>query len=304
VVGENAMLKLTPMRLFIVLVLVTFGLALGLPPDPHAVQQLHTSATDYRLAIAALLIPYAVIWYLSFYAFAKLQEYSKPLRDTKDGSAFYKISIGLGAIAFSLVFPTTMSLILNDIASHHASFSAAATIINNYLGLFPGLISFLLLYNGTRSLLKTAKGSIEKLDLRWHIPWFIVFSVVFSHLTIANSGHGHPYHLSLWLLVLTFIAPYIYGWSLGLLSAYDLNLYARTTPGSLYRQAIKRFAVGIGIVIMASIAIQFLNVTIAQRVDKSLGAVLLIDYVLLIMVAAGLGLVALGTKRLKKIEEI
>jgi len=295
------MFRLTPMRLFVILVVLTFGLALGLPPDPHTVHQLHTTTANYRIAVAALLIPYALIWYLSFYAFAKLQEYGKLLKGAKDGFAFRKISIGMGAIAFSLVFPTTISLIVNDIATHHSTFKVASLIINNYLGLFPGMVSFLLLYSGTRSLLNTNKKIIEKLDLRWHIPWFIVFCIVFAHLAIDNR---HQYHLSLWLLILTFIVPYLYGWSVGILSAYDLTLYARTVAGSLYRQAIKRLALGITVVIIASIAIQFINITVAQRIDKSLGTLVLVDYILLIVVAVGLGLMALGTKRLKKIEEI
>ena len=289
---------------FIILTVITIGLALGLPPDPHAVQQLHTSAAAYRLAVAALLIPYAIIWYLSFYAFAKLQEYSRALKGSKDGAAFRKITMGMGTLAFSLVVPTTLSLMLNAIAVHHSSLKTATTIINNYLGLFPGLVSFFLLYNGTRALLHTAKGGTEKLDLRWYMPGFLLLSVVFSHLTIENQYRWDPYHLPLWLLIITFILPYLYAWMVGLLSTYDLNLYASMVPGSLYRRAIKQFARGISVVIAASIAIQFIDITLAQRIGKSLGVVLLFDYVLLIIIAIGLALMALGTKKLKQIEEI
>lgn len=292
------------MRLFAVLVVITLALALGLSPDPHVLRELHTTSTNYHLAIAALLVPYIVIWYVSFYTFAKLLEYSSPLRSTKDGAAFHKIAIGMGVLAYSLVVPTMLSLILNDIAAYDALFRTAAIIINNYLGLFPGLVSFLLLYNGSRSLLRTARGSTEKLDLRWHLPWFVLLSVMFSHLTIENDYRWHPYHLPLWLLVPTYITPYIYAWSVGLLCTYDLNLYAKTVPGALYRQAIKRFAAGIGVVIGASIAFQFLNVTVAQRIDRSLASVLLVDYMLLVVIASGLILMALGTKKLKRIEEI
>jgi len=67
------------MTWFVILVVVAVGLALGLQPDPEAVRQLHTTETAYRLAIAALLVPYILIWYTGFYTFAKLQEYSRPL---------------------------------------------------------------------------------------------------------------------------------------------------------------------------------------------------------------------------------
>lgn len=296
--------RLSPMRWFVILAVITIGLALGLPPDPHAVQQLHTSAVAYRVAVAAILIPYVIIWYLSFFAFAKLQEYSRALKGAKDGPAFHKIMAGMGFLAFSLVVPTTVSLVLNDIAAHYAGFKPAAIIINNYLGIIPGMIALLIIYNGTRMLLNTSKGWMEKVDLRWHAPWFLLLSVVFSHLAIENQYRYHPYHLSLWVLVATIIVPYLYAWTVGLMSAYGLNIFARTAPGTVYRQAIKRFAIGISVVIFASIAIQFVNATFGQRLSKSIGILLLVDYILLIIAAVGLGLMASGTKKLKLIEEV
>lgn len=297
-------MKLTPLKWYVILTVIAIGLALGLPPDPQTLQHLHTSTVAYRIAIAALLIPYALIWYASFYAFAKLQEYSRPLTGTKDGKAFHKITIGIGTLAFSLIVPTIISLILNNIAAHHHGFKTTAIITNNYLGLYPGLLAFVLLNNGTRALLHTTHSWARKFDLRLHFIWFLLLSVVFSHLAIENSYRDDPYHLSVVLLILTVIVPYLYGWVIGLLSAYNLRLYATAVPGILYKRAIKRFATGITITIIASILIQFVSITITQRLSSSLGAVLLIDYGLLIVVGVGLLLVALGAKRLKKIEEV
>lgn len=297
-------IRLTPMTWFVVLTLIAVGLAFGLPPDPHAVAQLHTSAIVYRLALAALLVPYILIWFASFYAFAKLHEYSKPIKKAKDGAAFHKIAIGMGAVALSLVVPTIISLIVSSIAAHYPSFETAAVIINNYVGLFPGVIAFLLLYNGARALLRTTKEGTQKLDLRWHAPWFLLLSVVFSHLAIENQYGSNPYHLSLWILIITFIVPYLYGWMVGLLSAYDLHMYAKTVKGLLYRKAVRQFARGIAVTVFGSIAIQFVSITFAKRISGSLGLVLLADYSLLIIILVGLTLMALGTKKLKRIEEI
>jgi hypothetical protein len=72
----------------------------------------------------------------------------------------------------------------------------------------------------------------------------------------------------------------------------------------LYKRAIRLFASGITVVILGSIAIQFVSITITQRLSDSLGAVLLIDYGLLIIVTIGLFLMAFGTKQLQKIEEV
>jgi hypothetical protein len=297
-------LKLTPLKWFMILAVIAIVLALGLPPDPAAVQKLHTSEAAYRLAITVLLIPYVLIWYTSFYAYNKLQEYTAHLKGAKDGDAFRKITAGMGMLSFTLVVPTIISLILNNVAAHHNSFEAAAVVINNYANLFPGLVAFLMLYNGSHMLLRSTEEGTQKLDLRWHAPWFLLLGVIFSHLTIENYYRSHPYHLALLPLIVTFIVPYLYAWALGLLCANDLHLYARTVLGSLYRRAIKQFASGILVVVVSSIAIQFVNITLMQRLSKSLGALLLIDYGLLIIVAIGLLLIASGTKKLKLIEEI
>jgi hypothetical protein len=209
----------------------------------------------------------------------------------------------MGSLAFALVLPTTLALITSSIAVHHPAFKAGSVIINNYLSLYPGLVAFLLFFNGARELLRTVKGSAEQIDLRWHAPWFLLLGVTFSHLVIQNRYRYHPYHLSMELLIITIIVPYLYGWLVGLLCAYQLRLYAKTVKGSLYRQAVRQFANGIAISIAGSIAIQFVNTALAQRLNKSLGIVLLVDYLLLIIVAVGLGLMALGTKKLQKIEE-
>jgi len=295
--------KLTPLRWFVLLSIVAIVLALGLPPDHSTLQQLHISSATYRVAIAALLIPYALIWYAGFYAFAKLQEYSSPLKGAKDGEAFRKLTVGMGTLAFALVVPTIISLVLTSIASHNASFKTASIIISNYLGLFPGMVAFLILLNGSRELLRTTKGGATKLDIRWHAPWFLLLTVTFSYLTIKNKYEFHPYHLPLILLITTFIVPYLYGWLVGLLSAYDLHLYAKTVSGALYRKGISQFAHGIFIGVIGSIAIQFVNITIAQRYDKSVGAIVLLDYLLLLIVGWGLLLIALGTKKLALIEK-
>jgi hypothetical protein len=296
--------KLTPMTWFVVLTLIAIGLALGLPVDPKAIEHMHTSSGAFRLAVAVLLIPYVLIWYAAFYAYAKLQEYSRLIKTTKDGAAFHKIAIGMGALAFALVVPTIISLILHSIAGQHPSFKAASVITVNYLTLFSALAAFLLLFNGARLLLRTVRNGILKLDIRKHAPWFLLLAITFSHLTIENYYQHNPYHVGKWVLITTFIVPYIYTWMVGLLCAYELYWYAKTVKGLLYRRAIKRFAQGLAVVVAGSIIIQFVNITILQRVNTSLTHVLLLDYVVLTIVIGGLFLMALGTKKLKKIEEL
>jgi hypothetical protein len=161
----------------------------------------------------------------------------------------------------------------------------------------------LVLYSGARALLITTPSGIEKFELRLHAGWFLLLSVVFARLVIENHIERHPYHVGLWVLIVTYIAPYLYAWAIGLLCAYSLYLYALAVKGSLYRSAIRLFSRGVALTILGSIAIQFVNNTLMHQFSQSLGALLLANYVLVLIVAAGLLLMALGTKRLKRIED-
>lgn len=296
--------SLTPMKWFVVLVIIAVGVALGLPPDPQAVRDLHTSPLAYRLAVALLLVPYVLIWYMGFYAYAKLKEYSDTIKNTSDGEAFRKLTLGMGVLAFSLIVPTILSLVSTNIAAHNHGFKNASIIINNYLTLYPGLVSFLLIFNGTRPLVRTLKDWGKYVDIRWHAPWFLLLGIVFSYLTIHNHYRSQQYHLGVPLLITTIIVPYVYAWLVGLLAAYELNLYAKRVRGTIYKRAMRLLSRGLAVAITGSIAIQFVNVTLLQSVRDDLGALLLVDYVLILIVLGGLLLISLGTRKLKKIEEV
>jgi hypothetical protein len=293
------------MRWFVVLAVLGVVLALGLPPDPHSLSQLHVSSTAYRLAVAFLLIPYIVIWYTAFYAFAKLQEYTRYVKKSAEGSAFRKLTIGMGVLAFGLVVPTLVSLLFGAIAQAHPGFKATGTVAANYLTLLLPLIAFTFFNTAARRLVSSTRTQPRLLTIRLFVLLFLILSTVYTRLTLHNHDlHPDSYYLNTFFLLVTIIIPYLYAWFLALFSAFEFRTYARQVKGLLYRRALRQFAAGITITICGSIAIQFVSSTIAGRVSQSLGSLLLVEYILLVIVAAGLVLMAFGTKKLKKIEEV
>lgn len=298
--------KSAPAIWFIILVAITVGLAVGLPPDPQSLQQLHTSATAYHLAILALLVPYGVIWYAAFYAFAKLMKYAHAIKGYPDGKAFDKITIGMGVLAYGLVLPTTLSLILQNIASYHHEFKPAAVVISNYLTILVVLVTFAFIGNGTRLLANAVKRRPGLAGARIFALIFIFLATVFTYLVVTHQAHHpHVYYLNAFWLVITFIIPYLYGWFMALFSAYEFGIYAKYAKGLLYRQALQLLSYGIITTVAGSVAIQFLNNTfVAETVSHSVGSVLIADYILLAIVGVGLCLMAFGAKKLQKFEEV
>jgi hypothetical protein len=296
--------KLTPMHWFVILAVTTAGLALCLPPDPQTLRQLHITSLVYRIAITLILVPFGIIWYTAFYAFTKLMEYSRAIKGSEDGQAFAKITAGMGVLAFGLVLPTTISLVLQNIAMHHQGFKAVDVIVTNYLNLLV-LASFLIIGNGTRLLANMAKYRPSLAGIRFFALLFISLSVLFTYLVIHfHEKHPDVYYLPTPLLLTTFIIPYLFGWFMALLSAYEFGLYAKYAKGLLYRQALRKLAQGIVVTILGSVVVQFVTSTVALKYSHSLGSLLAIEYILLLIIAVGLTLMALGTKKLKKIEEV
>src|SRR6185437_13925019 len=274
---------------FIILAVVTGGLALGLPPDPQTLERLHISSIEYRAAVFVLLIPYIVICYAAFYAFAKLREYAHTIKGFNDGKAFRSIMIGTGVLAFGLVLPTIVSLITEHVAMQDHAFKPASVLLSSYLSLVAGLAAFLYINNGSHVLVRLVKNPAGLGGIRNVGLLFIALTVVFTSLVMHyQMSHANAYYLNTPLLVATFIIPNVFGWFMALLSAYEFGLYAKLAKGLLYRRALRFFSRGIVVAIVGSIAGQFVSNTFEDRVSRSLGSLLVVDYALLILVAMGL----------------
>lgn len=296
--------KPSPMHWFVLLLAITCVLAVGLPPDPVLLKQLHISSSDYRLAILTLLIPYMICWYAGFYAFAKLSEYTPYLKNAIEGKAFAQTTRGMGILAFGLVIPTLASLLLQQIAIRHTGTKPAMTIISNYLSILFPLAALVYISAGSYILATTAKVKPKFTSVRIFAVIVILLSISYTFLVSRNYYHyNNPYHLPFVGLITTFVAPYLYLWFLGLLSAYYFKLYSMHITGLLYKQALSQFATGLSITMCGSIIAQFISGSVGAR-ESSLSWALLLNYIFLVVMAAGLIMMALSANKLKKIEEV
>lgn len=297
--------KLTPIQWFVILTLICVILALGLPPNQASLHSLDISPTVYRIALVVLLVPYIIIWYSAFYAYSKLGQYAATIKKAKEGQAFYKIMLGMGLLAYGLIIPTIVGLVLSNIADHNHNWAGIAANTGIYLGLAFVLPAFVLIGNGARALTGTLKAHIRLSQVYWIMGAFIVLGVMFSYLAVRNfHGNGPNYHMSIYQMLLTVVAPYVFLWFVGILSVADLALYASRTRGLLYRRFFRQFAVGIAIVVFGSITEEFLKNTLSKAASTSLSTLLFLDYILLIIIAAGLITMAIAAKKLTKIEKV
>jgi hypothetical protein len=102
----------------------------------------------------------------------------------------------------------------------------------------------------------------------------------------------------------TIIIPYLYAWFEGLACAYNFMLYSKNIKGFLYKKAFFQLSIGLAITVAGFIFIQFITSTLGVNTNKTLDYILVLIYILLGVLIIGLGIMALGAKKLKKIEEV
>ena len=298
------MRKLSPIAWFVVLLLLSAGFALGLPPSYSLLHTFHITHAEYRLAVFTLLVPYAIIWFSAFYGYDKLARYAKTVRGSREGDAFQNIATGTGFLAWGLALPTLLAILLGGITAHYPAFEPARTIIDEYAMLLAPLIGFVIIGAGTRKLADIVRARPTRAGVLLFGLAVIFVTIFFEHAVIRNRYiGGSPYYLPLTLLMTTIIAPYVFTWYTGLLAAYELWLYAIKARGVLYKRALSQLAGGIAIVIVGSVSAQYLAGSYATH-GTSVITVLAIAYSFLVIQALGYVLVAVGANRLKKIEEV
>lgn len=287
------------------LIVIAITLGLVLPPTTGMLHTLNISLTDYRLSISTIILPYALILFLAFYAYNRLQAYTIQLRRTREGHAFKNIAEGVRVLAWGLAIPTILAIILNSINVINPEFNAVRIIIINYAILLVPLISFIYISNGTRLLNDIARVRIGLNATRFAILTFLIIGVFYAHQVLSNSNHPpNPYHLSLYWLILTIIIPNLYAWFIGLLSANEIRLYAQAIKGIIYKKALLQLASGLAIIIIGSITAQFISSVFVTKNSVSLGSAFITTYAVVVIEVIGFGLLAYGVQKLKRIEEV
>jgi hypothetical protein len=211
----------------------------------------------------------------------------------------------MGLLAFGLILPTILSIVLTYVGVRDHGLKAPMAVISNYVALLVPVSVFTLVGSGVHKLALITKVRPSYKGILSFMAIFTLIGVIYCYLVLHNLfNSGSPYHLSLWPLLITYITPYLYAWFVGLFCVFELRLHALKSPGKLYRQSLSRFSKGLLVAICGSIFIQFIGSALSNNKHLELAPVLLLDYLLLIVVAVGLALMASGTKGLQRIEEV
>lgn len=297
--------KSPALKWYCILIVLASALALILPPSQEILHTFNMHPATYKTVVLTLILPFGLIWFSAFYAYDSLDKYVSTVQDTREGEAFMKIADGVRILAWGLAIPMILSILLAALEGAVPGFHPARIVIDNYVALLVTLVGFTLISSGTRQLTESVRARPSQIGTRLLIGGFIIIGVVFTYFVVHNqAGNYAAYYLPTFFLLITFVAPYLYSWMVGIVGAYELRLYSQKTKGVLYQRALVWLAGGITIVVLGSILVQYLDGILAGRAYISLMSLLLTIYGQLIVQGAGFALVVYGAKQLKKIEEV
>jgi hypothetical protein len=286
--------------------------ALVLPADAKAIARYQISATAIKIVSLVVILPLIAIWGIGFYGYYKYSSYVDSIKRTREGKFHQLIANGLFVLALSLPINSILSNLMSYLGRQYPNFKPGSMIIVNYVNIAMYLTAFALIYKGINGLLQVSSGTLRKRSEIYLMMLYTVIVGVFVYISLHNPARQFPtsqtsnaaYYLPDWLIVLTIIVPYAVTWYLGMISAYRFLLYRSKVKGRLYRQAFTLVATGIATVVGMLMILRYLTTLITVLDKLALKYLLLIIYILMMIIAVGYIFIALGAKRLKRIEEV
>lgn len=271
----------------------------------------HISIAQLRLIQVSFVIPILLIWWMAFYGAVRFKNYSLVIKDSADGRGFDQVSNGLLVLAYGFLIQTVFSSLKTRLltTNHLRSF----TIINNYMAIIFPLVAFGLMLIGTAKLSQLNKqhdGAYSQIALL--VIAVAAFATLFTFSLLKNPyRYTNPdpsqfssYYLSDGLIWATIILPNIMIWTFGVLSIARLKAYAINVKGLIYRNSLERLVQGLIVVVALSIGLNLLSTIGPSLVDLNLAAILILVYILVALYGLGFLVIAIGAKKLSKIEEV
>ena len=290
---------------FVILAIIYASVNLTAAPPRATLQHYHISPAALRLLDTTVILPVLIIWFIGLYGYQKLQTYAAYVKGNKEGDQVALLSKGVTILAFWLPVSSTLSTILNLLALHNHRLLPINAIITNYLSLLFPLAAFIYFSRGSRQLSELTKRRPSPASIHMLVILLSTAGVTFGYLVARSQDKLYSiYHMPLLVVLATLVIPYIFSWYLGLIAVSDMHLYTRWLKGVIYKRSWNALSFGLVWIVIFSIGLQYVTAVSAQLANLSLGWTLLLIYTILPVLAIGYIFVALGAKRLTKIEEV
>ncbi len=266
-----------------------------------------------RLLQFSFYLPILVTWLLGTFASSSLRKYSHGLEDREQKNAFNNISHGVSILIITSVI-TSISGNLRSYFQDSQVLTATFTIINNYLYVFPTLISMYLFYEAGKNLVRSLKFTGLTFFQRFVsliLPTIIIGLYIYFILTNPTrqfsdlSGVMPTFYLPDLLIFSTIVLPLFIAWILGAESIYLLGIYRSKTTGAVFQSSLQQLSYGFFCLIFSSMFLQLLlSLGSTRLVGQSLFILLTIIYLFVFIQGLGYLLLHLGSRKLAHIDQV
>lgn len=285
-------------------------LSLLLPTDTATLAKYNISEQQAKILSFSIILPLVAIWAVAFNGYIQFKEYASSIKRGNDGKGFSDIAQGSKILAYGLPIGSITGLLVNYLALQNvAFFKNNGTILSDYISILITLIAFIFINKGARILLKVTK-KIPPMP-EFTVVIYLLLAISYCYVVFSQGVKPEPsadsrsvYSLPTLVVSLSVVLPYLYTWYKGLIAAYFLRFYEHNVGGVLYKRALRKLSLGIAVVILSSVLIQFFVALSNNIADLTLTSLLAVIYVLLIVMAFGYLLIAHGAKSLKQIEDV
>jgi len=285
--------------------LVVYGGFTLLPKPSTAMLALyHVSSLSLRIIDCTIFLLLGCIWYIGFYGYAKLRDYALLVQSNKDGEQIARLTKGILLLVMWLPVSSTISSVLSYFAMRYLSWLPAVVITENYIKLLLPLIAFVWIGTGAYGLSRLVRQRHGYVSINVLVILLLYIGFIYYHLIATIPNRISVYHMSIWPILLTLIAPYVYMWFVGLLATYDIYRYSQKVGGLVYRKSWRHVGLGTGWLIVLSMCLQYLTTLSGHLSHLSIYALLAIIYSLLLVLSVGFVFIAIGARKLKRIEEV
>lgn len=291
--------------LFLLLGVGYVWLSLITPTDRPVLAEAHLSHAQIVILILAVILPYISIWLVGLVGYIRLHDYAALIRKTPDGQPLKRIATSVLGVLVSLPLMSIANSTAQVLQGHHINAATQVRLVGVYAVVLLLMVSFYVLMKSTNALLAQTGQTyryvppaiaLTVMALGGLYVYFVLTNPLFENGPVAG-------HLPAWLVMDTIVLPRLLAWYWGINAVWNLYQYAKIVKGKIYRLAFNYVALGLGVVMVMIILLQYLQ-AVSYVATLPIGAILLLVYLLLILASAGFMLVARGGNELAKIEEV
>lgn len=270
------------------------------------------TSTQLHLIQLSFILPIILIWFLIVFGGVRFKNYAHSITGSEEGKGLGLVANSLLLLGFGGIISSIINLGTNFVPNRQLIEEFA--IGRNYLNILIALVSYVVLYVGSRRLLSTVNTKASIQSAKSYLPSvLLVMSVsVYVALMFLNPYRNSTpdpskissFYLPDWLLLTTIILPYALIWATATAAIVNLRVVASGVKGIIYQQAMKRLVLGLTLVVSFALALGVLSSLSGLFVGASLQFILVFIYLILIGYAAGFVVIASAARKLSRIEEV